>query len=70
MNAKTTEESVNDLAEAIAKKAGVDVEAASRVLRALNVTSQIDLASEASGGRIDPDGVKLAYRVASGGVVA
>lgn len=70
MDSKATEQSVNDLAEAIAKKAGVDVEAATRVLRALNVTSQIDVVSQASGGRIDPDGVKLAYRIASGGVVA
>jgi hypothetical protein len=70
MDPKTTEESVSELAEAIAKKAGVDVDAATRVLRALNVTSQIDVASQASGGRIDPEGVKLAYRIASGGVVA
>jgi hypothetical protein len=70
MESKNTEESVSHLAEAIAKKAGVDVEAATRVLRALNVTSQIDIASELSGGRIDPERVKLAYRISSGGVVA
>lgn len=70
MDSENTERNVTSLAEAIAKKAGVDVEAATRVLRALNVTSQIDIAAELSGGRIDPERVKLAYRVASGGVVA
>jgi hypothetical protein len=70
MSSKATEENVKDLAEAIAKEAGVDVDAATRVLRALNVTSQIDLVVQATGGRVDPKGVKLAYRIAGGGMVA
>lgn len=70
MDTKKTDDLVNQLAEAVAKKAGVDVDAAARVLRALNVSSQIGVASVASNGSIDPDRVKLAYRIASGGVVA
>lgn len=65
-----TQDNVRQLAEAVAKKAGVDVESATRVLEALNVCSQIDIAASLSGGRLDAERVKLAYRVASGGVVA
>lgn len=70
MESKDTEVYVSQLAEAVAKKADVDVEAAARVLKALNVSSQIDVAASLSGGSIDADRVKLAYRVASGGVIA
>ncbi|MCG8023586.1 MAG: hypothetical protein JAZ02_06340 [Candidatus Thiodiazotropha endolucinida] len=70
MESKDMEFHVNELAESIAEKAGVDVEAAARVLKALNVTSQIEVAASLSGGSIDADKVKLAYRIASGGVVA
>ena len=70
INPSNTDENVRILSEAIASKAGVDVEAAMKVLKALNIASQVDIATQLSNGAIDPDSVKLAYRVASGAVVA
>lgn len=61
---------VSDLAEQIARKAGVDIGAAEKILKALNVDSHIAEAADLAGGKIDVEKVKLAYRISSGGVIA
>lgn len=59
------------LASEVAKTAGVDVEAAEKVLRALHVESHIgEVVSLTKGGGVKAKDIKLAYRISSGGMIA
>jgi hypothetical protein len=71
MKKKNVNDLVHALATDVAKTAGVDVKAAEKVLRALNVESHIgDVSSLSEGDPINVNKVKLAYRISSGGIIA